>query len=224
MWCCIQCSSDEEKMQWGRKEYWKSAFADAAFRMLKDPKTRCYNVLSGLLASVEKKESAFIACHFSKKQTESHSQECNPVQCQKNINRSVPRARFGNVVIAAEFTVIIHRTCDISILAYPLSSWKPAPDLDWVQECLNIRLILPSISHIPDCCLPDLAFVLPDFGNLPLPLLRLPVINNQTIDVEKRKWSFHAKISPSSSTRWWGDLFLNHALLFLENIFLLCFH
>lgn len=171
------------------------------------------------------KERICIYClPLFKKQTESHSQECNPVQCQKNINRSVPRARFGNVVIAAEFTVIIHRTCDISILAYPLSSWKPAPDLDWVQECLNIRLILPSISHIPDCCLPDLAFVLPDFGNLPLPLLRLPVINNQTIDVEKRKWSFHAKISPSSSARWWGDLFLNHALIFPENIFLLCFH
>lgn len=123
MWCCIQCSSDEEKMQWGRKEFWKRAFDDSTFRMLKDPKTRCYNVLSGLLASVEKKESAFIACHFSKKQTESHSQECNPVQCQKNINRSVPRARFGNVVIAAEFTVIIHRACDTSILAYPLPSW-----------------------------------------------------------------------------------------------------
>ncbi|EGM50271.1 hypothetical protein LRU_01953 [Ligilactobacillus ruminis SPM0211] len=39
----------------------------AISRMLKDPKTRCYNVLSGLPASVEKKESAFIACRFSKK-------------------------------------------------------------------------------------------------------------------------------------------------------------
>ena len=41
--------------------------------------------------------------------------------------------------------------------------------------------------HIPDRCLPDLDFVLPDFGNLPLPLFRLPVIVNQTIDVGKRK-------------------------------------
>ena len=86
---------------------------------------------------LKRKNLHLLPAAFQKKQTESHSQECNPVRCQKNINRSVPRARFGNVVIAAEFTVIIHRTCDTSILAYPLSSCKPAPDLDWVQECVN---------------------------------------------------------------------------------------
>lgn len=93
----------------------------AISRMLKDPKTRCYNVLSGLPASVEKKESALLPTTFQKTDGITFSRmQSRPMS--KNINGSVPRARFGNVIIAAEFTVIIHKTCDTSILAYPLSS------------------------------------------------------------------------------------------------------
>ena len=64
----------------------------AISRMLKDPKTRCYNVLSGLPASVEKKESAFIACRFSKKDGITFSRmQSRPMS--KNINGNVPRTR-----------------------------------------------------------------------------------------------------------------------------------